>query len=383
MRRLIISNFGPLVRADIEISRLNVIVGPQSSGKSSVLKVAAYCAWLEKRIELTQNLQEASWENVGEHLISFFSLQGYFHESTVIEYETDCVRIICRYKDVRAVWKNSQFEYKRSKIAYIPAERNLVSVISNWQKIRTAANVLEFMTEWDVARQSRSRALKILNLGVQYSYDKNRNIDRVLFDNGVDLELGSASSGLQSLVPLYVYLSYLDKGQYRERYKKEDYISRSENKKLFNLFLEKFSRQELPQKMMRRIDGLRIKAHTDLTVEEKLRHSGLLDNYLTVKNAQVYLEEPEDNLFPPEQVILTEWLIRIGKDRFRNNVMFLATHSPYIVNCFLERKTKDFNLLITIPSEDGRSVVKNIGEEEIQRMYDSGADVFFNYESFV
>lgn len=383
MRHLIISNFGPLVRADIEVGRLNVIVGPQSSGKSSVLKVAAYCAWLEKRIELTQNLQEASWENIEEHLVDFFSLQGYFCAETVISYETDCLRIVCRYKDVRAEWKNRRFEYKRSKIAYIPAERNLVSVISNWQKIQTAANVLEFMTGWDIARQSRSQALKILNLGVQYSYDKNRNIDRVQFDNGVDLSLDSASSGLQSLIPLYVYLSYLDKGQYRERSKKEDYISRSENTKLLNLFLEKFSRQELPLKMMQRLDGIRTKARADLTDEEKLRHSGLLTNYMTVRNAQVYLEEPEDNLFPPEQVVLTEWLIRIGKDRFRKNVMFLATHSPYIVNCFLERRTKDFNLLITIPFDDGRSVVKNIGEEEIQRMYDSGADVFFNYESFV
>ena len=66
MRHLSIRSFGPLESVDIEIGRLNVIVGPQSSGKSSVLKVSAFFAWLEKRIELTQNLEEASGEGFEE-----------------------------------------------------------------------------------------------------------------------------------------------------------------------------------------------------------------------------------------------------------------------------------------------------------------------------
>lgn len=383
MRHLRICNFGPLLEAELDIDRLNVIVGPQSSGKSSVLKVAAYCAWLEKRIELTQSLSEATWDNIEEHLISFFSLQGYFGSSTLIDYETDCLHFHCEYKNVRAEWKDGRFGYKRSQIAYIPAERNIVSVVSNWQKIQAASNVVEFMTEWDIARQSRSRALKILNLGVQYSYDKSGNIDKILLDNGVQLELGSASSGLQSLIPLYVNLSYLDKGQYRERYKKENYLSRSENTKLFNLLLEKYSQGELPPKAVKDIENGSLSSRGELSFEEELRRSRLYSNFVSVKNSQVYLEEPEGNLFPPEQVLLTEWLIQIGKDPFRKNVMFIATHSPYIVNCFLERGKKDFNLLITVPVGNGRSTVKNIGEEEIQKMYDSGVDVFFNFESFV
>lgn len=52
MRHLRICNFGPLLEAELDIDRLNVIVGPQSSGKSSVLKVSAYCAWLESVLNL-------------------------------------------------------------------------------------------------------------------------------------------------------------------------------------------------------------------------------------------------------------------------------------------------------------------------------------------
>ena len=385
MRHLIIKNFGPVTEANIEIGRLNVIVGPQSSGKSSILKVAAFCAWLEKRIELTQNLSEASWASVEEHLVHFFSIRGYFRSSTVIKYETDCVDIIIKYKDAHAEWKEGRFGYKRSKVAYIPAERNIVSIVSNWQKIQASDNVLEFMTEWDTARKSRTRALRILNLGVQYSYDKSSGTDKVLLENGESSELLSVSSGLQSLIPLYVNLKYLDQAQYRERYRKEDYTSRSENIKLFNLLLDKYTHGELPKKAMREIDTYPLAKNVRhyFNAEEVFRHSRLYSNYIDVKNSQIYLEEPEDNLFPPEQVLLTDWLIQIGNDRFRKNVMFLATHSPYIVNCFLERKVKDFNLLITVPLKGGQSMVKSIGEQDIQKMYDSGVDVFFNYESFV
>lgn len=383
MRHLSIYNFGPLISADFEIGRLNVIVGPQSSGKSSVLKVAAYFSWLEKRIELTQNLNEASWFNLEEHLIKFYNLTGYVKASTEFKYETECLAIVCKYKIMKAEWKDGRWGYKRSKIAYIPAERNLVSVIANWPKVQTADNILEFMTEWDVARKSRVRALKILNLGVQYSYDESTNLNRVVMENGVNLDMSAASSGLQSLIPLYVNLNYLNFGQYRVRYKMENYLSKSENLKLFEFLVEKYVKGEFPQKVMEDLARGKNRIQRDDRAEEVVRFSRLYDNYTNTKNSQVYLEEPEDNLFPPEQVILMDWLIAMGKAPFRKNVMFIATHSPYIVNSFLEREIKDFNLLITVPASDGMSIVKTASDEDVQKIYDSGSDIFFNFETFV
>ena len=58
MRKVIIRNIGPLQKAEIELARVNVVVGPQSSGKSCVLKIACYCIWVEKRIELAQSADE-------------------------------------------------------------------------------------------------------------------------------------------------------------------------------------------------------------------------------------------------------------------------------------------------------------------------------------
>lgn len=48
MKHLIVKHIGPLDKIDIELKKVNVIIGPQSSGKSCVLKLACYCTWVEK-----------------------------------------------------------------------------------------------------------------------------------------------------------------------------------------------------------------------------------------------------------------------------------------------------------------------------------------------
>ena len=67
MKHLVIRNLGPLKEADVELKRINVIIGSQSSGKSCVLKTACYCTWVEKRIELTGAAARVDAEKEGRH----------------------------------------------------------------------------------------------------------------------------------------------------------------------------------------------------------------------------------------------------------------------------------------------------------------------------
>ena len=54
MQKLTIKNFGPIKSASLDFKRVNVLIGPQSSGKSTILKIASFCNWVEKKIQLTQ-----------------------------------------------------------------------------------------------------------------------------------------------------------------------------------------------------------------------------------------------------------------------------------------------------------------------------------------
>ena len=49
MTRIIIKNIGAITHVDFILNRVNVIMGPQSSGKSTIAKIVSFCQWAEKR----------------------------------------------------------------------------------------------------------------------------------------------------------------------------------------------------------------------------------------------------------------------------------------------------------------------------------------------
>lgn len=70
-------------------------------------------------------------------------------------------------------------------------------------------NIQSFMADWDRARKTCTNHMEILHLGVSYRYDAQTNKDQVEVDDGITLELTNTSSGLQSLIPMYIHLNYL------------------------------------------------------------------------------------------------------------------------------------------------------------------------------
>lgn len=132
MKHLVIHNLGPLKEADVELKHINVIIGSQSSGKSCVLKTACYCTWVEKRIELTQTSDFFAKDgNFLKELERFHKLKGYIKPDTFISYESDYMAF--SYDNAtntfKFEWKEGRWNYRRSKVTYIPAERNLVAAI--------------------------------------------------------------------------------------------------------------------------------------------------------------------------------------------------------------------------------------------------------------
>ena len=85
MRRIIIREFGPIMKADILLQDVNVIIGEQSIGKSCVLKVSCFCTWVEKRIAIEQNAKRFETKGVLiDELVNFHRLNGYEHDNTFI-----------------------------------------------------------------------------------------------------------------------------------------------------------------------------------------------------------------------------------------------------------------------------------------------------------
>ena len=57
-KKLIIKNVGPIKEVDLFINKVNVFMGQQSSGKSTIAKILSFCNWVEKDISFHQSFQK-------------------------------------------------------------------------------------------------------------------------------------------------------------------------------------------------------------------------------------------------------------------------------------------------------------------------------------
>lgn len=349
MKKLTIHNIGPLKDVELNLRRVNVVIGPQSVGKSCILKIACFCAWLEKQIELSQNLDtiknDKFWE---ENLIEFHKLTGFINDGcgAYFSYTTSSMNFSYDFdsKHFDFKWKSSgRWKYERNRISYIPAERNIVGVIPNWLKVDLPENnIKNFIIDWDKSRQNydSSKQLNILNLGVNYYYDESKGRDMLIIGNKNSLSFSDSSSGLQSLIPMWVYLDYLFEKQYTSHKVSSSISTTSENDFILqNIYSAKFKRgvQKMVKKGNAHYERIGKVTLPFVSPDSAKNCRKLFETYTKNSKSDIYLEEPEQNLFPQTQVELVYDLLK--KSKKRGDSIFMATHSPYILyalnNCML------------------------------------------------
>lgn len=296
----------------MDLRRVNIIIGPQSSGKSTILKIACFCDWMERQIELTQNPDKYCDSNFFiENLIGFHKLEGYLQQETYIRYENDAVSFDYSEKNKKCTFKwnkAKRWKYKRTKIAYIPAERNLVAAIPNWYQVNmNKDNILDFMKEWEFARKAFLKGEQILDLPIKYEYNAYNQGDRIKLENGKELDLTVASSGLQALTPLYVMLRYLTSEYYKEAHTNVE---------------QDMLRQNLHEVVAKECAGL-----------TKGEQQNIIDTILTPHHTDLFVEEPEAHIFPSTQKSFVYSLVEMLNGNVQHTC-FLATHSPYILTAF-------------------------------------------------
>lgn len=337
MARLIVRNIGPIKDVDIELKKVNVFIGPQGCGKSTLAKIVSFCSWLEKGNEDTEEVIKAGLIST---LTRYHRIEGYFHEDSQLAYVGDNVSLFCQfpepfpmswkgfspeplYNDKEFVFYNTE-KSVNPKVTYIPAERNFVSVVPNLKKYSEKDDSLQsFVNDWFEAKRTFTdkNPLKIEMLGIQYYYNAKSDSDSIVVDDQ-KIRLNQSSSGFQSVVPLMAMLSYLSKSIYEENKP----FSPAENEQMREI-LSRVSYEkggDMEQKVIDRIRGFlqgKVFTHT-----------------------QFVIEEPEQNLFPQTQIDLLYHLIS-EINHGRNHRLVLTTHSPYVLyalnNCLLAYLVKD------------------------------------------
>jgi len=134
------------------------------------------------------------------------------------------------------------------------------------------------------------------------------------------------------------------------------------------------------RQIKRKINGQDIFFHDNAAAD---RFEKIFGRYVNTHHSEIFLEEPEDNLFPPAQAAFISWLT--GAVKAHDDIVFIATHSPYILNQAIKENPSGLEIFFTHPVEEGshRYTVRQLTGEEIAEMYGTGIDLFYNFEYFL
>lgn len=307
MASLHIKNFGPIVDSTkIELTPLMVLIGRQSAGKSTFMKVLCFCRWIEKKIMVSTDdmvNQYTHYNRFVKELKQFHRLNDeFFKDATELIYDGDNITIEYRgiNGNAKIVRKKSFAENRyNTKLSYIPAERNLISAIQNVDKTYKATEkdvLFNFIYEWDEAKSPYTSEcpFKLAATG-GFSYMNKSGADVLVREDGAETPAFYASSGMQSVMPMDVMANYIT-GRVGQ-----------------NASLSMHERNEISK--------------TD---------NGHSYRRLEYQSAQLFIEEPEQNLYPESQKLVVMSLVRSLKKALDNgseqSMAVVTTHSPYVMS---------------------------------------------------
>lgn len=278
MEKLIVKNFGPLKDIDIELKSFNLLIGEQSSGKSSIAKLLTILNDKNFLLEISPSNDEKT-----EAILKPFSnykIKSYFKEDTYINYlnkEGEDITydnghfscspyhlpnaIFMKNTDVKSAQVRAHDIWKSS--LYIPAERNFSSTFSRALSSMILNNIpiptflLEFMSVFDKAKNEYD-TFDIPEMQLKFQTG-DKEVVRM---NGVQTPYDESSSGIQSVLPMMMTLRYASKVLSYQRF---------------------------------------------------------------------IIEEPESNLFPENQVKIMQSFVRLLNENLKKRNIIITTHSPYLL----------------------------------------------------
>ncbi len=325
MSKIRIKNFGPIKEGYqendgwLDISKVTLFIGNQGSGKSTVAKLISTFTWIEKA--LVRGDYQKKWfekkNRLKNHFLNYHRLENYFDgyeglfDNTEFDYEGEAY--IIKYRNgLLEVIENKKNNYYLPQIMYVPAERNFIANVKSPKELKLSSDSLkEFLSEFDKAKNEIKGAMPLPINEVDIEYDKLNDIVNIR-GNNYKLRLTEASSGFQSLVPLYLVSWFLANTVKKQSKVAQDSMSTEE--------LERFKK------------GVEeIWNNESLTEEQRRIALSVLSSKFNKSAFINIVEEPEQNLFPSSQKQLLFSLLEFNNMNVLNKLI-ITTHSPYLIN---------------------------------------------------
>lgn len=365
MSKIRIKNFGPIKKGCLEndgwldIKKVTVFIGNQGSGKSTVAKLISIFIWIEKA--LVRGDYQKKWfekkNRLKNQFLIYHRLENYGDEglfdNTEFDYQGEAYSI--KYKSgFLEISENKKQNYYLPQIMYVPAERNFIANVKSPKELKLSSDSLkEFLSEFDKAKNEIKGAMQLPINNVDIEYDKLNDIVNIKGRN-YKLKLTEASSGFQSLVPLYLVSWFLANTVKKQSRVSQDSMSTEE--------LERFKK------------GVEeIWNNESLTEEQRRIALSVLSSKFNKSAFINIVEEPEQNLFPSSQKQLLYSLLEFNNMN-DGNKLIMTTHSPYLIN-YLSIAIQGKYLQNEIKKHKKTSLLEELEEKISQKSLIDSSDV--------
>ncbi|MCF6270318.1 MAG: ATP-binding protein [Melioribacteraceae bacterium] len=318
MSKIKIKYFGPIKSGYqendgwLDIKKVTLFIGNQGSGKSTVAKLISTFIWIEKALvrgDITEKWLGAE-NRLKNTFLNYHRLENYLSDSTIIEYHGDAYNFKYENKKL-SVKEIKNKNYALPQIMYVPAERNFIFHVKSPEDLKLkSASLKEFLNEFDNAKKSMTEVITLPINDTDIEYDTSKDILKIKTED-CKIDITEASSGFQSLVPLYLVSNYLS----------ESVENQSQNKE--SMSIEEMNRFKKGAK--------EVWSNDSLTDEQKRLAISALSSKFNKTAFINIVEEPELNLFPSSQWQLLKSLFEFNNLNVGNKLI-MTTHSPYIVN---------------------------------------------------
>lgn len=233
--RIVIHNFGPIKEADIEARRYTVFIGQTSTGKSVAAKLISIANDYDFMM-----LEEGNYKGFTVFL-SEYSIDFPFYDDTVINifrdkaswtirkevfqiegemnpFWTEGLSARLQGKDLewdgltdfqkKMIYQTAKQSYaSNTNPVYIPAERILLSIFTNSifsllsKDMPIPESIKRFGNLYGIAKdRNKNMAIDFMNINVRFSKEQ----DTIhINDENVDIDFSQASSGMQSIIPMW------------------------------------------------------------------------------------------------------------------------------------------------------------------------------------
>ncbi|XTB06158.1 ATP-binding protein [Treponema denticola] len=377
LAKLKIKNFGPIKEGFkdnggfIEINTLTLICGNQATGKSTIAKLFSMFTWLEKAfIKLTYTTDSFSDDD--------FKLQcknqkihKYFTDRTELEYIGNAYSFI--YKKDRIQLRRMQasasleiFVYHRPKITYIPAERNLLTVLRDAENISNLPPMLSLLQEiyQKALRRYVKKDLQLPVSDLKLRYDENTNNVYIIAPDNSSVSIEYASSGVQSVAPLIVVSKYLSDMITSSFLDNIRILSNSERDSIKAYIKAMPFDTDFVEEAINIIDRAVLIGSKKTDEHEESIITWLesaLKPYFNTCFTNI-VEEPEQNLYPESQAnVLYELISYLNLNE--HNRLLITTHSPYLLS------------FLTLAAKADELLQKGIQKKEIDKIIPSKAAI--------